>query len=141
AISRVTATDMGTPFERTCFTSHHALTCDLDNLATARSRRRDTGVATSRPVPSCKETAVARVKMIKPEDADAETRKVYDGVVKQWGRVSNFSQVLAHQPAALAGWMLPNDAIRLANVKPDPDYVKIQQLVIIKTTALNRSAY
>jgi hypothetical protein len=84
---------------------------------------------------------VARVKMIKPEEADAETRKVYDGVVKQWGRISNFSQVLAHQPAALAGWMLPNDAIRLANVKPDPGYVMIQQLVIIKTTALNRSAY
>jgi len=79
--------------------------------------------------------------MIKPDEADADTRKVYDGVVKQWGRISNFSQVLAHQPAALAGWMLPNDAIRLAKVKTDPDYVRIQQLVIIKTSALNRSAY
>src|SRR5262245_66273727 len=79
--------------------------------------------------------------MIKPEDADAETREVYDGAVRQWGRISNFSQVLAHQPAALAGWMLPNESIRLANVKTDPDDVKIQQLVIIKTSALNRSAY
>ena len=52
---------------------------------------------------------MARVKMIKPEEADAETRKVYDGVLEQWGRISNFSQVLAHQPAALAGWMLPNE--------------------------------
>ena len=43
--------------------------------------------------------------------------------------------------AALAGWMLPNETIRLANVKSDPDYVKIQQLVIIKTSALNQSAY
>ena len=85
--------------------------------------------------------AVARVKMIKPEEADAETRKVYDGVVEQWGRISNFSQVLAHQPAALAVWMLPNESIRLNNVKTDPDYVKIQQLVIIKTSALNQSAY
>jgi alkylhydroperoxidase family enzyme len=84
---------------------------------------------------------VARVTLIKPEEADAETRKVYDGVVKQWGRISNFSQVLAHQPAALAGWMLPNDKIRLANIAADPDYVKIQQLVIIKTSALNQSAY
>ena len=84
---------------------------------------------------------MARVRMIKPEEADAETRNVYDGVRKQWGRISNFSQVLAHQPAALAGWMLPNAAIRLDNVKSDPDYVKIQQLVIIKTSALNRSAY
>src|SRR5918912_1690701 len=79
--------------------------------------------------------------MIKPEEADAQTRPVYDGVLKQWGRISNFSRVLAHQPAALAGWMLPNESIRLANLKTDPDYVKIQQLVIIKTSALNRSAY
>jgi len=84
---------------------------------------------------------VARVRMIKPDEADADTREVYDGVRKQWGRISNFSQVLAHQPAALAGWMLPNAAIRLDNVKSDPDYVKIQQLVIIKTSALNQSAY
>jgi alkylhydroperoxidase family enzyme len=79
--------------------------------------------------------------MIKPEEADADTREVYDGVVRQWGRISNFSQVLAHQPAALAGWMLPNESIRLAKVKSDPDYVKVLQLVIIKTSALNRSAY
>jgi alkylhydroperoxidase family enzyme len=49
--------------------------------------------------------------------------------------------VLAHQPATLEGWALANDAIRLANVKGDPDYVKIQQLVIIKTSSLNQSAY
>jgi alkylhydroperoxidase family enzyme len=84
---------------------------------------------------------MARVKMIPPETTDAVAREVYDGVLRQWGRISNFSQVLAHQPAALAGWMLPNEAIRLSNLKADPDYVKIQQLVIIKTSALNRSAY
>jgi alkylhydroperoxidase family enzyme len=84
---------------------------------------------------------MARVKMIRPETAEGETREVYDGVLRQWGRISNFSKVLAHQPAALAGWMLPNESIRLKNVKADPDYVQVQQLVIIKTSALNRSAY
>ena len=84
---------------------------------------------------------MARVAMIPPDTTDGSVRKAYDHVLKQWGRISNFSQVLAHQPAALMGWALPNDAIRLANVKADPDYVKIQQLVIIKTSALNRSAY
>src|SRR5262249_53422100 len=79
--------------------------------------------------------------MISPEAADEQTRTVYDGVLRQWGRISNFSQVLAHQPAALEGWMLPNDAIRLRKVKADPEYVKVQQLVIIKTSAPNRSAY
>ena len=84
---------------------------------------------------------MARVKMIPPETTDEDVKRVYDGVVKQWGRISNFSKVLAHQPAALAGWMLPNESIRLKNVKTDPEYVKIQQLVIIKTSALNASAY
>ena len=84
---------------------------------------------------------MARVKLVPPDSADGEVRKAYEHVLKQWSRISNFSQVLAHQPAALMGWALPNDAIRLGNVKADPDYVKIQQLVIIKTSALNRSAY
>jgi alkylhydroperoxidase family enzyme len=79
--------------------------------------------------------------MIPPDTADAIVQKVYRGVLEQWGRISNFSQVLAHQPAALAGWMLPNESIRLKNVKTNPEYVKIQQLVIIKTSALNASAY
>jgi alkylhydroperoxidase family enzyme len=87
------------------------------------------------------ENDVARVRMIEPNEANSVTRRVYDGVLKQWGRISNFSKVLAHQPAALEGWMLPNEMIRLANIKSDPDYVKIQQLVIIKTSALNQSAY
>ncbi|AMN42844.1 carboxymuconolactone decarboxylase family protein [Rhodoplanes sp. Z2-YC6860] len=84
---------------------------------------------------------MARVAMVPPDSTDSAVRKVYDHVLKQWGRISNFSRVLAHQPAALMGWALPNDAIRLGNVKADPDYVKIQQLVIIKTSALNCSAY
>src|ERR1043165_7297923 len=84
---------------------------------------------------------MARVAMIPPDTTDASVRKVYDHVLRQWGRISNFSQVLAHQPASLMGWALPNDAIRLSNVKADTDYVKIQQLVIIKTSALNGSAY
>jgi alkylhydroperoxidase family enzyme len=88
-----------------------------------------------------RELDVARVTMIAPEAAQGEARRVYDHVLEQWGRISNFSKVLAHQPATLEGWALANDAIRLANVKADPDYVKIQQLVIIKTSSLNRSAY
>jgi alkylhydroperoxidase family enzyme len=88
-----------------------------------------------------RELNVARVTMIPPETAGGEAGRVYDHVLEQWGRISNFSKVLAHQPATLEGWALANDAIRLANVKADPDYVTIQQLVIIKTSSLNRSAY
>ena len=58
---------------------------------------------------------MARVKMIDPEQAQGDTKRVYDHVLKQWGRISNFSRVLAHQPATLEAWALANDAIRLAN--------------------------
>jgi AhpD family alkylhydroperoxidase len=88
-----------------------------------------------------REIALARVTMIAPEAAAGAARRVYDQVLAQWGRISNFSRVLAHQPATLEGWALANDAIRLANLKADPDYVTIQQLVIIKTSSLNQSAY
>jgi AhpD family alkylhydroperoxidase len=88
-----------------------------------------------------REIALARVTMIAPEAAAGAARRVYDLVLAQWGRISNFSRVLAHQPATLEGWALANDAIRLANLKADPDYVTIQQLVIIKTSSLNQSAY
>src|SRR5207247_5587270 len=108
--------------------------CAATHGCTARVRR-------APALGSPQEVAVERVRMLKPKESASDTRKVYDGVRKQWGRISHFSQVLAHQPAALAGWMLPNETIRLANVKSDPDYVKIQQLVIIKTSALNQSAY
>ena len=83
---------------------------------------------------------MARVKMISPETADKETRKVYDAVREQWGRISNFSQVLAHQPAALQGWMLPNDAIRLKNVKADPDYADAIFNVALLLQRLERHA-
>lgn len=84
---------------------------------------------------------MARVRMITPETATGEARKVYDEAMRQWGTVSNFSQILGHSPSALQGWMFPNVAIRLDNVKTDPEYVKIQQLLIIKTSWLNQSAY
>ncbi len=85
---------------------------------------------------------MARVAMIPPDSSDSAVRKVYRPRAQA---VGPDQQLLAgagpSAGAALMGWALPNDAIRLGNVKADPDYVKIQQLVIIKTSALNRSAY
>ena len=63
---------------------------------------------------------MARVRMIKPEEADADTRKVYDGVREQWGRISHFSQVLAHQPAALAGVCGLSSQPRPPKLAPSP---------------------
>jgi len=45
------------------------------------------------------------VRMIRARRGRPPDQRVYDGVLKQWGRISNFSKVLAMQPAALEGWM------------------------------------
>ena len=84
---------------------------------------------------------MARVKMIPPETTDAEAREVYDGVLKQWGRISNFSQGAGASAGGAGGLDAAERGDPPDNVKADPDYVKIQQLVIIKTSALNGSAY
>jgi len=58
------------------------------------------------------------------------------------GHTDHFTgMALLRQEFPGARIVVANEAIRLSNLKADPDYVKIQQLVIIKTSALNRSAY
>ena len=85
---------------------------------------------------------MARISMITPAAVDdPEVKSVYDQSMRQWGTVSNFSQILAHSPSALQGWLTTNSGIRMKNVKIDPEYVKIQQMLIVRTSTVNQSAY
>lgn len=85
---------------------------------------------------------MARISMVTPDTVDdSEVKSVYEQSMRQWGTVSNFSQILAHSPSALQGWLTTNSGIRLKNVKSDPDYVRIQQMLIVRTSTVNQSAY
>ena len=44
---------------------------------------------------------MARVTEITPETAEGEVAEVFADSLRQFGRVSNFSQVMANAPAAL----------------------------------------
>jgi alkylhydroperoxidase family enzyme len=85
---------------------------------------------------------MARVKDVTPETAEGEIAEIFDDSLRQFGRVSNFSQTMALAPAGLKAWMVANRGIRMKYLKAgDYDFLRIEQMVIIKTSQLNGSEY
>jgi alkylhydroperoxidase family enzyme len=85
---------------------------------------------------------MSRVQEITPETAEGEVAEIYGDTLRQFGRVSNFSQTVALAPSALKAWMIANRGVRMKYLKAgDYDFLKIEQMVIIKTSSLNASEY
>ncbi len=85
---------------------------------------------------------MARVQDITPETAEGEIADIFDDSLRQFGRVSNFSQTMALAPAALKAWMVANRGVRMKYLKAgDYDFLRIEQMVIIKTSSLNTAEY
>src|SRR5260370_31760509 len=72
-------------------------TCRKSRLRLKSSSPARAGAA---PAPDSRqqEVPIAPVRMITPKEAGGETRRLYDSGLKQSGRLTKFSQVLAHQP-------------------------------------------
>lgn len=71
-----------------------------------------------------------------PEDLQAELGPAYEWSREMWGTVPRFLQMLGHAPGAVEGWMQLDQKIRVDYLKKDPDWVKIEELVIVKTALL-----
>jgi alkylhydroperoxidase family enzyme len=85
---------------------------------------------------------MARVTDVTPETAEADIAKIFDDSLRQFGRISNFSKTMANAPAALQAWMTANRGVRMKYLKAgDYDFLRIEQMVIIKTSQLNGSEY
>ena len=85
---------------------------------------------------------MARVKQVTPETATGEVAEIFADSLRQFGRVSNFSMVMANAPAALRAWMTANRGVRMKYLKNgDIDFLRLEQLVIVKTASLNRGRY
>lgn len=85
---------------------------------------------------------MARVNDVTPETAEGEIAEIFGDSLRQFGRVSNFSQTMALAPAGLKAWMVANRGIRMKYLKAgDYDFLRIEQMTIIKTSSLNASEY
>jgi alkylhydroperoxidase family enzyme len=85
---------------------------------------------------------MSRVQDITPETAEGDVAQIFGDSLRQFGRVSNFSQTMALAPAGLKAWMVANRGIRMKYLKAgDYDFLRIEQMTIIKTSSLNASEY
>ena len=85
---------------------------------------------------------MSRVNEVTPETATGEVAKIFDDTLRQFGRISNFSKVMANAPAALQAWMTANRGVRMKYLKAgDIAFLQIEQMVIIRTSSLNASEY
>jgi alkylhydroperoxidase family enzyme len=85
---------------------------------------------------------MARVKEVTPETAQGEVAEIFADSLRQFGRVSNFSKVMANAPAALKAWMIANRGVRMKYLKAgDFDFLRIEQMVIVRTASLNAGRY
>ena len=71
-----------------------------------------------------------------PEDLQAELGPAFDWSKQMWGAVPRYLRMLGHAPVAVEAWQLLDQKIRIDYLETDPDYVKIEELVIVKTALL-----
>lgn len=84
---------------------------------------------------------MARIKPITPDEATGEAAEVYQMQLGQFGRVSQFTQTLAYAPAAARAWGVANKGVRLRYLDEDLEFLAVEQAVIVRTSAVNRSEY
>ena len=71
-----------------------------------------------------------------PEDLQGELGPAYDWATTMWGTVPRYLRMLGHAPGAAEAWLLLDQKLRINYLKKDPDYVRIEELVIVKTALL-----
>ena len=83
---------------------------------------------------------IPRVPLIDPEhipdDLQEELDPAYAWAKNMWGTVPRYLRMLGHAPVAVEAWQLLDQKIRINYLKEDPDYVKIEELVIVKTALI-----
>jgi hypothetical protein len=71
-----------------------------------------------------------------PEELQAELGPAYAWSEQMWGTVPRYLRMLGHAPVTVEAWQLLDQKIRIDYLETDRDYVKIEELVIVKTALL-----
>jgi len=85
---------------------------------------------------------VPRVPLIDPDNIPehlrAELGPLYERGKKRWGTVSRFIRLLGWAPGFVEGWQIMDGKLRVRCRESDPEFVRMAQLVIIKTAFLTQ---
>ena len=82
-----------------------------------------------------------RLTGLEPEKATGRVGEIFARTIEQLGAVSNFARIMALAPGALEAWITANRGIRMRYLKEDPEFLKVEQAVIIRTSSKNQSEY
>ncbi|MDW3178901.1 MAG: hypothetical protein R8J94_16030 [Acidimicrobiia bacterium] len=81
-----------------------------------------------------------RIKLIRPDDAQGDTKVLFDAVDAMLGRVPASYQAMAHSPH-VAKMLVPFNAVLQREGAGSVLETKIKEMVVIKTSHLNGCAY
>lgn len=73
-----------------------------------------------------------------PDEDKDEVRGLHEWAMKMWGAVPRFIQLLSHSPPAAEAWMMLDQKLRINRLKKDAAYIRLMQLVIVKTALLTQ---
>jgi alkylhydroperoxidase family enzyme len=89
------------------------------------------------------ENPATRVPFVEPGNIPPDLRDRlephYRRSLDKWGSVPRYFQMLGHSPVIVEAWMSLDANLRMAHLNTDPEFVKMQQLVIVRTAILNHS--
>ncbi len=84
-----------------------------------------------------------RVPLVEPDKIPDDIRPAlephYQRSLQKWGSVPRFFQMLGHSPAIVEAWVALDANLRMSYLSEDPEFVRMQQLVIVRTAILNHS--
>jgi len=81
-----------------------------------------------------------RVSLIDPEDANGDTKVLFDAVTEMLGRVPASYQAMAHSPL-VAKMLVPFNAVLQRQGAGSVLQTKLKEMVVIKTSHLNGCNY
>ena len=71
-----------------------------------------------------------------PDELKDELTPLFDWSKQMWGTVPRFLQLLGNSPPTVEGWMLLDQKLRTNRLKTESDYIRLMELVIVKTAIL-----
>jgi len=80
---------------------------------------------------------MARINRLDKDQVDQETAEVYDVYIAERGKVPNMFRTVAHRPEILRTMIAHFRAIMSTGTVP----VKLKELVIVRTSQINRCEY
>ena len=89
------------------------------------------------------ENPTTRVPFVEPDNIPQDIYEAlephYRRSLDKWGSVPRYFQMLGHSPVIVEAWMLLDANLRMGYLNSDPEFLKMQQLVIVKTAIMNHS--